>query len=133
MIRTAREVNDYKPQWVFEKVQQQVARLAKPAHQQVIACLGLAFKANIDDLRESPALSIAQKIAAEHSGQTLVVEPNISALPKQFSHAELVGLNDALEQADIIVLLVDHEPFKAITRAQLDGKIWVDTKGLIDG
>ncbi|RUO46695.1 UDP-N-acetyl-D-mannosamine dehydrogenase [Pseudidiomarina aquimaris] len=133
LIRTAREVNDYKPKWVLEQVQQQVQSLSKPDNELVIACLGLAFKANIDDLRESPALDIARGIAAQHNGQTLVVEPNISTLPDDFSNAMLTELNDALEAADIIVLLVDHEPFKAITRAQLDGKVWVDTKGLIDG
>lgn len=133
LIRTAREVNDYKPQWVLEQVKQQVGALAKPAEQIAIACLGLAFKANIDDLRESPALDIAQSIASQHPGRTLVVEPNIAVLPEHFASAELSELTTALDSADIIVLLVDHEPFKAITRAQLEGKVWVDTKGLIDG
>ncbi len=133
LIRTAREVNDYKPQWVLEQVQQQVQNISKPEHELVIACLGLAFKANIDDLRESPALDIAKGIAAQHLGQTLIVEPNISVLPDHFGSARLTELSEALEAADIIVLLVDHEPFKAITRAQLEGKVWVDTKGLIDG
>lgn len=126
-------MNDYKPQWVLDQVKHQVYELAKPANELVIACLGLAFKANIDDLRESPALNIAKGIATQHPGRTLVVEPNISTLPANFENAQLTGLNDALEVADIIVLLVDHEPFKAITRAQLQDKVWVDTKGLIDG
>ncbi|RUO62616.1 UDP-N-acetyl-D-mannosamine dehydrogenase [Pseudidiomarina insulisalsae] len=133
LIRTAREVNDYKPQWVLEQVKAKVAALPGPAENKVIACLGLAFKANIDDLRESPALAIAQCIASEHSGRTLVVEPNIKSLPSGFNGAQLMELNTALEQADVILLLVDHAPFKAITRAQLEGKVWVDTKGLIDG
>ncbi|MDN7134502.1 UDP-N-acetyl-D-mannosamine dehydrogenase [Pseudidiomarina terrestris] len=133
LIRTAREVNDHKPNWVINKVKAKVASLDKPPAELTIACLGLAFKANIDDLRESPALSIAQQLANSHPGRTLVVEPNIKRLPEHFASAELSELTSALEQADVIVLLVDHEPFKAITRAQLDGKVWVDTKGLIDG
>lgn len=132
LIRTAREVNDYKPEWVYERVQATVAALGNPADI-TIACLGLAFKANIDDLRESPALSIARRIAAEHAGTTLVVEPNVEADANPVDGAELTELDTALAQAQVIVLLVDHEPFKAITRAQLEGKQWVDTRGLIDG
>lgn len=132
LIRTAREVNDYKPEWVYERVQATVTALGNPADI-TIACLGLAFKANIDDLRESPALSIARRIAAEHAGTTLVVEPNVEADSNPVNGAELTELDTALAQAQVIVLLVDHEPFKAITRAQLEGKQWVDTRGLIDG
>ncbi len=137
LIRTAREVNDFKPQWVMQKV---LATIAASAEQQnraladiTVACLGLAFKANIDDLRESPALSIAQRIATEHSGTTLVVEPNIGNHDNPVQDAQLCEVNAALAAADVVVLLVDHEPFKAITRAQLEGKQWVDTRGLIDG
>ncbi|PTB88307.1 UDP-N-acetyl-D-mannosamine dehydrogenase, partial [Pseudidiomarina aestuarii] len=132
LIRTAREVNDYKPEWVYRRVQATVAALGNPADI-TIACLGLAFKANIDDLRESPALSIARRITAEHQGTTLVVEPNIEADSNPVEGATLTELDTALAQAHVIVLLVDHEPFKAITRAQLEGKQWVDTRGLIDG
>lgn len=117
----------------LRKLKQKFLSINKPAEALTIACLGLAFKANIDDLRESPALTIAQQLAADHPGRTLVVEPNVKELPDGFANAELTELTSALEQADVIVLLVDHEPFKAITRAQLDGKVWVDTKGLIDG
>ncbi|HET8816601.1 MAG TPA: UDP-N-acetyl-D-mannosamine dehydrogenase [Pseudidiomarina sp.] len=132
LIRTAREVNDYKPEWVYERVQTTVAALGNPADI-TIACLGLAFKANIDDLRESPSLSIARRITAEHAGTTLVVEPNIEHDANPVAGAELTDLDTALARAQVIVLLVDHEPFKAITRAQLEGKQWVDTRGLIDG
>lgn len=132
LIRTAREVNDYKPEWVYEQVQATVAALGHPANV-TIACLGLAFKANIDDLRESPALAIARRITAEHKGLTLVVEPNIEQDSNPVKGAELATLDDALSRAQVVVLLVDHEPFKAITRAQLEGKQWVDTRGLIDG
>lgn len=132
LIRTAREVNDFKPQWVFERVQATLKSLGQP-EQLTVACLGLAFKPNIDDLRESPALSIARRIATDHAGTTLVVEPNIEPTTNPVEGAELCDLNEALQRADVVVLLVDHTPFKAITRAQLEGKQWVDTRGLIDG
>lgn len=87
LIRTAREVNDHKPEWVIEQVKAQVADCLnatnKRASELTIACFGLAFKPNIDDLRESPAMEIAAQIARWHSGTTQVVEPNIHALPKK--------------------------------------------------
>lgn len=133
LIRTAREVNDGKPGWVVAQVQQAVAAVAGNAAEVTVACLGLAFKANIDDLRESPALAIAREVATAHVGRTLVVEPNISQDANPVLGATLCSLNEALQAADVVVLLVDHEPFKAITRGQLEGKRWVDTRGLIDG
>ncbi len=86
LIRTAREVNDHKPFWVIDQVKAVVADCLaatdKRASELKIACFGLAFKPNIDDLRESPAMEIAELIAQWHSGETLVVEPNIHQLPK---------------------------------------------------
>ncbi|MBY6063735.1 UDP-N-acetyl-D-mannosamine dehydrogenase [Pseudidiomarina sediminum] len=137
MIRTAREVNDFKPDWVYQQVQRTIQAAAQQTGKAVdavnVTCLGLAFKANIDDLRESPALAIAQRIAAAHSGTTMVVEPNLPATAQPVANATLTALDEALSEADVVVLLVDHTPFKAITRAQLEGKLWVDTRGLIDG
>lgn len=89
LIRTAREVNDGKPHWVVDQVKAAVADCLaatdKRASEVKIACFGLAFKPNIDDLRESPAMGIAQSIARWHSGETLVVEPNIHQLPKNWT------------------------------------------------
>ncbi len=89
LIRTAREVNDHKPHWVINRVKATVADCpadsGKRASELKIACFGLAFKPNIDDLRESPAMEIAEMIAARHSGETLVVEPNIHALPAKLA------------------------------------------------
>jgi UDP-N-acetyl-D-mannosaminuronic acid dehydrogenase len=87
LIHTARKVNDQKPQWVIDKVKIAIADFlqanpGKTAKDVTIACYGLAFKPDIDDLRESPALQIAQNIAKLHSGLTLGVEPNIRVLPK---------------------------------------------------
>lgn len=135
LIRTAREVNDSKPQWVQAKVQEAIVKAASerkvPVTDITVACLGLAFKPNIDDLRESPALAIAQHIAAEHQGKTLVVEPNISG-ENPVPAAELESLDKALKQADVAVLLVDHDEFKAISRGELERLEWIDTRGLMD-
>lgn len=136
LIRTAREVNDGKPQWVIDKVDVAIGKFLSDnpgmtAKDVKIACFGLAFKPDIDDLRESPALAIAQKIASAHPGQTLIVEPNIQTLPKgKLEGCELVETKHALEAADIIVMLVDHKPFKSITPQILDGRYLVDSRGI---
>ena len=101
LIRTAREVNDHKPFWVIDQVKAAVADCLaatdKRASELKIACFGLAFKPNIDDLRESPAMEIAELIAQWHSGETLVVEPNIHQLPKKLTGlCTLAQLDEAL-------------------------------------
>ncbi len=135
LIRTAREVNDHKPQWVMNQVKAMVADCLtakdKRASEIKIACFGLAFKPNIDDLRESPAMGIAEMIADWHSGETLVVEPNVHQLPKRLNgKATLASLDDALEQADVLVMLVDHKQFKAIDGEHIQQTFVVDTKGV---
>lgn len=135
LIRTAREVNDYKPHWVLNQVKATVADCltasGKRASEIKIACFGLAFKPNIDDLRESPAMEIASDIAQWHSGETLVVEPNIHQLPAALSsHASLVNTADALAQADVLVLLVDHNEFKVVESSRITQRYIVDTKGV---
>lgn len=135
LIRTAREINDHKPQWVIDQVKICIAnRLAAQgdsAQQLTLACFGLAFKADIDDLRESPALDITCQLAHWHTGTTLVVEPNIQQLPASLADcAQLVSIQQALEQADVLVMLVDHTPFKAISRDNLPHDWYVDSKGL---
>jgi UDP-N-acetyl-D-mannosaminuronic acid dehydrogenase len=118
LIRTAREVNDSKPEWVINKVKLAVAEHmqanpGKTAKDVTIACFGLAFKPNIDDLRESPALEIATHLAHLHPGQLLVVEPNIEAIPEALQeHAQLVTVEQAQEHAQIAVILVDHMAFR---------------------
>lgn len=136
LIRTAREVNDSKPEWVIEKIKLAVADflLANPdktAKDVTIACFGLAFKPDIDDLRESPALAITQQIVASHPGTILAVEPNIERLPATLSgKLVLSSIEKALAQADVVVLLVDHEPFKNISRSVLQTHKVVDTRGI---
>lgn len=113
LIHQARLVNDYKPQYVIEKISQVVVGLRNPK----IACLGLAFKPDIDDLRESPALEITKRLADNPANRLLVVEPNIDDLPsalKGRNNVKLVSLYEALEQADIVLVLVKHKEFKGL-------------------
>ena len=130
LIRTARHVNDAKPQWVIEKVKEAVAE----TNTSKVAVLGLAFKADIDDLRESPALNIAVDLAEELENiQFLVAEPNVNELPKRlqgFDNAVLRHYSEAISESDVILLLVDHKEFKGFSSADFAGKSVVDTKGL---
>ena len=105
LIHTARVLNNYKTDWVVQKIKEEAQKIKK--HQTKIACLGLAFKPDIDDLRESPALQIANELKS--SGyEILAVEPNIS----KHSDFEIINLNDAIKSADLIVRLVNHKEFK---------------------
>lgn len=130
LIRTAREVNDGKPDWVIGKVQDAVGVQSEP----LIAVLGLAFKPNIDDLRESPAMDITAKLAADiPNAKILAVEPNVSELPKKLeglSNVKFAQFDDAIEKADVVLLLVDHNEFKLVQATALAGKQVVDTKGI---
>lgn len=134
LVQTARQVNDAKPQWVIDKVKAAVADCLVATHRTPselnIACLGLTFKADVDDLRESPALAITQALADWHSGGLWVVEPNITALPPSLARAELVPLEHALSHADVLVLLVDHHHFKQTPLGETVTPWRVDTKGI---
>ena len=117
LIRTAREVNNYKTEWVVEKIKN-AALIFERDHgrKPIIACLGLAFKPDIDDLRESPALHIAQKLSQERL-DIIAVEPNIKSMPKDrdmiIYKFNIETLENAKSKADIIILLVRHREFKA--------------------
>ena len=120
LIRTAREVNNAKPEWVLKKVREAIGAYLmdnpdKSAADVTIAIYGLTFKPDIDDLRASPALDIARRIAGEHPGPLLVVEPNVRDLPPGFGSARLTDLPGA-GGADVHVMLVDHTPFRGIPR-----------------
>lgn len=130
LIATAREVNDAKPGWVLDKVRAAIGAhlMEKPgrtAREVTVAIYGLAFKPDIDDLRESPALDIARRIAAEHVGPLRIVEPNVTALPEGLGAAALIPLEEA--QAEVHVMLVDHKGFKTTPRPE--GRI-VDARGV---
>lgn len=131
LIRQARETNDAKPNWVIEQVRNAAE---KRGGVQKIAALGLAFKPNIDDLRESPALEIAGQLADEFpESSILAVEPHVSSMPRALegkANVTLEETNAAIEAADIVVLLVDHDQFKSVPATALAGKEVVDTRGL---
>ncbi|WP_240222012.1 UDP-N-acetyl-D-mannosamine dehydrogenase [Rheinheimera hassiensis] len=128
IIRKAREINDSKPLYVIDKIKQAADQFKKP----VIACLGLAFKADIDDLRESPALDIAMSLLKDNIGEILLVEPNIKQLPQKYAdhNARLTSLPQALEQANILVVLVDHKQFKTLHPVDVATKVVIDTRGI---
>lgn len=128
LIRTAREVNNDKPHFVVDRVKKHAAKLREP----VIACLGLSYKANVDDLRESPAVEIVEALAKEKVGELLVVEPHVNRLPKHLSQIglELADFDQATERANILLLLVDHASFLAVDHDLLKDKIVIDTRGV---
>jgi UDP-N-acetyl-D-mannosaminuronic acid dehydrogenase len=132
LIRTAREVNDSKPQWVIDKVRASVSKFLqfnpqKTTADVTIACFGLAFKPDIDDLRESPALAITTSIADIHPGRVLAVEPNIIKLTEDISSkVQLMETELALKEADILVLLVNHREFRELGIAKNYSKLLVN-------
>ena len=124
LIRTAREVNESKPHWVVERVIANAEKFKSPC----IACLGLAYKPDIDDLRESPAVEIVESLLARGIGELKIVEPNLESHDK----FELVPLDEALAAADIVLMLVGHKSFLSISNSKLAEKIIVDTCGVIN-
>jgi len=132
LIHAARLVNDSKPDFVLEKIEQAALKISKEKGSLSIACLGLAFKSNIDDLRESPAMEIAERVSDLGFFRQYLVEPNIDTLPKVFDakKIQLVSVEQAIANVDVVVLLVDHTEFKEIDLSLLSGKQVVDTRGL---
>lgn len=136
IIRCAREVNDSKPEWVIDKVKLAVAEHLqanpeKTARDVTVACFGLAFKPDIDDLRESPAVAITQRIAQSHPGRVFAVEPNISELPIALREGvEFKTIDGALSEATIALVLVDHKEFKSLPLTHFDRLDLIDTRGV---
>jgi UDP-N-acetyl-D-mannosaminuronic acid dehydrogenase len=124
LIRAAREVNDAKPHWVIDKVKAKAERFKNP----VIGCLGLTFKANIDDMRESPSFDIVQDLIAENVGKVMACDPNVHADKVSFP---LHDLKTVLKEADILLLLVDHTEFKEIDLDTIKEKVLIDTRGVL--
>lgn len=132
LIKTAREVNDGKPHFVADRI----VKLAKRFRQPVIGLLGLSYKPNVDDLRDSPALEIACKVASRRVATVLAVEPHLRELPPPLANypgVQLTDLATAVKRADIIGILVAHNKFRSLDRGAVAAKIVVDTVGLLAG
>ncbi|CDT89261.1 UDP-N-acetyl-D-mannosaminuronic acid dehydrogenase [Vibrio coralliirubri] len=129
LIKQARLTNDVKPQYVIDQVTKAADEFKRP----VVACLGLAFKADIDDLRESPAVKIVEELAKRDVGKLVAVEPNIESLPSKLNDnaVEFASLENALEQANIVVVLVDHKQFKSADKTELAKKVVIDSCGIL--
>lgn len=133
LLQAARTVNDSKSQWVLQKIHEAVA-----AHQSAhgltpqIACLGITFKANIDDVRESPALEVATSIANKYPNHVLVVEPNLAELPDilNATTAQCTTFEQACQQADLLAVLVDHTEFKKQRIQPKANQTVLDFKGI---
>jgi UDP-N-acetyl-D-mannosaminuronic acid dehydrogenase len=123
LIKQARLTNDSKPDWVISKIIEKASKFKSPT----ISILGLAFKANVDDLRESPSVEITKKLLTLGLGNILVCEPNI----KEHAEFTLSSFDNAVEKADILVVLVDHKEFMLLSAAKLSEKIIIDTRGII--
>lgn len=132
LIRAAREVNDSKPGWVLNKV---LSALEDMPGSIEIGILGLAFKANIDDLRESPALEIAVNLAKALPARKFnIAEPHIDSLPREFeliSNSRFMSVNKAIERSQIILILVDHDEIKEINFLDTSKQITIDTRGIL--
>jgi UDP-N-acetyl-D-mannosaminuronic acid dehydrogenase len=130
LIRAARGVNDHMPEHTARQVVATSRRFRDPR----IACLGLSFKADVGDLRESPAVDITARIAAALPDvKILTVEPHVASLPGQLGDLDNVVLTDAghaIAESDVVALLVDHSCFRAIKKSQLAGKVVYDTRGM---
>ncbi|GEM47595.1 UDP-N-acetyl-D-mannosamine dehydrogenase [Deinococcus cellulosilyticus] len=134
IIRQAREINDSMPDRVVQKVKDALGQKGLTVERATIACLGLAYKANVDDMRESPAVQVTERLAHLGTHRLLAVEPHVTALPAELeglSNVQLSSLDEALERSDLVVILVDHNDFKDKFRAvQLDVPV-VDTRGIV--
>ncbi len=134
LIRTAREVNDDKPAYVLEKIKAAIAGARAAGAKPKVALLGLAFKPDVDDFRESPAVQIAETVAGWESCEVLVSEPYAKELPRALSgqkHVRLISnARDAIREAHIVVMLVNHRFYNELPRGDLKGKAVIDTRGV---
>jgi UDP-N-acetyl-D-mannosaminuronic acid dehydrogenase len=128
LIRTAREINDHKVEYVISRA----AELIEANPNRPIACLGLAFKANVDDVRESPALAVARQLTEAYGDRVGVVEPYLKRLPDDLAEggARKIELEQALSEAGILILLVDHDSFRRIPAERRSGATFYDTRGI---
>jgi UDP-N-acetyl-D-mannosaminuronic acid dehydrogenase len=130
VVRTARETNDAKPQWVVDRVLAMTRKLKRPT----VACFGLAYKADVDDMRKSPAVEIVRKLAENEGTRILVVEPNVTTLPQPlsaFSNVTLVDAKSAVQEADVLAILVNHKQFNSLRTQNFLDRMVLDTVGLL--
>jgi UDP-N-acetyl-D-mannosaminuronic acid dehydrogenase len=128
LIRTSREVNDSK---ITATVERAIALVEEYPYADIAIC-GLAFKANVDDLRESPAMEIALQLAQRYGARLHIVEPHLRQLPTRFSNygVKLVDVDEALRTCEVAIVLVDHDEFKMVPLAERRHLAVVDTRGI---
>ena len=132
LIAAARGVNDLKPNWVIEQVERALQKVRETGNEEPrITALGLAFKADIDDLRESPALYITNRLA-DLGYSVNAVEPNVSSHPSLLDkRVKLLNLEDSIRCSDVVVVLVDHKEFRELDLTDFEGRTVIDTKGML--
>lgn len=128
LMQSARKINSGRPHSVVRDIE----TLLQPGRKQTVACLGLSFKPNIDDLRESPAVEVVRLLAERKDITIVAAEPNTRALPSELQDLGITFTDalSAIDQADIVVLLVDHRQFNFVDPESLKGKKLIDTRGL---
>lgn len=128
VMRTSRDVNNSKTQKIIERAE----ALIEDHPYANVACCGLTFKANIDDLRESPAMEVALHLAAKYGARIKVVEPNLRRLPAELAdhRVDFMNIDEALRSCEIAILLVDHDEFKMIPLAERRHLDVIDTRGI---
>ncbi len=131
LMKKAREVNDMKPYWVIRKVTETIVKLktqlGDPKINPKIAIYGITFKADVEDLRESPSLMIAEHLGLKYPDQVVVVDPFVQHQNKSFEYFDLMGYDQALSHAEIHLMLVDHSEFKCLPKPK---GILIDTRGI---
>ncbi len=134
LIRTAREVNDGKPSYVLEKIKIAVDAARAVGARPKVLVLGLAFKPDVDDFRESPALQIAEDVAEWNTCELLVSEPYAEQPPGKLARYKNVRMvrevQDAIREAHIVAMLVNHRAYNEIARTDLSSKVVIDTRGV---
>ena len=128
LIRTSREVNDSKINYTVERA----VRLIEDNSFAAVACCGISFKPNVDDLRESPALEVARQLSERYGARIKIVEPNIRTLPAELSQhgATLTDLDEAIEMCEVAIMLVDHDQFRNVPLADRRHLAVLDTRGV---
>ncbi len=134
IIKQARLVNLDKEIYIYNKIKKTIKDHSKAINKLVVACFGIAFKANVNDLRESPSLSIAKKLLKLPFKNINIVEPNIDVLPKSIyrKNVKLSCINETIETSDILLFFVEHREFKSINKGKLKNKVVLDFKGIFN-